>query len=346
MVSRKQGGVFIMGKHHIDQHELQMLADHEFSHRFNHTLHAYIDIAGDLVAGTLLSQIIYWFTPNSNGQQKVRVFKDGHYWLAKKQEEWYDEIRITEKQYRTAIKKLEDKKLVIKKRYKFNGSPTTHIRPNYPILQEEIEKWKHAVMKEIEEKNTAENPILTKGKKPVKSSVSEDKQDEKSSNSAESLVFDQRSKWKFTKGQNGNLPSGKNINRDYNKDYNKQTNGDCLIDSSTEKDADDFLHHAMKKGMNIKSVQATRQRYLEARKKGIKHETLINSLDEAHQRYGENTSPISVIQSLIANRIAEEEAEKAAMAEAEEKERKRKQNAERLAKAMIAVGLEGEINNA
>jgi len=319
--------------------ELEMIAEHEFSHRFNHTLHAYIDIAGDIVSGTLLSQIMYWFTPNANGERKVKVLKDGHYWIAKKQEDWYHEIRITEKQYRTAIKKLEEKNLVIKKRYKFNGSPTTHIRPNYPVLQEEIEKWKHAVMKEI----SADDPNLTKGQKPVKSSISEDKQ---TSNPAELLDFDQRAKSNLTKGQNRNLPSGKNINRDYNKDYNKQTNKDCLIDSPTEKDAEDFIHHAIKKGMNIKSVQATKKRYLEAREKGVKHETLINSLDEAHQRYGENTSPISVIQSLIANRIAEEEAEKAAMAEAEEKERKRKQNAERLAKAMIAAGLEGEIHNA
>lgn len=129
-----------------------------------------------------------------------------------------------------------------------------------------------------------------------------------------------------------------------NKLY-RQTNGDCLIDSSTEKDADDFLHHAMKKGMNIKSVQATRQRYLEARKKGIKHETLINSLDEAHQRYGENTSPISVIQSLIDNHIASEKAAEIAIAEAAEKEKRRKKYADQLTKAMIAAGLEGEIQN-
>jgi hypothetical protein len=210
-----------MGKHERFN-ELKMLAEHEFSHRFNHTLHAYIDIAGDLVAGTLLSQIMYWFTPNSNGERKVKVLKDGHYWIAKRQEDWYQEIRITEKQYRTAIKKLEDKKLVIKKRYKFDGSPTTHIRPNYPVLQEEIEKWKHAVMKEIEEKNITDTPNLTKGQKPVKSSTSETKQDKKTSIPAELLDFDQRAKSNLTKGQNRNLPSGKNHNRDYDKDNYKQ----------------------------------------------------------------------------------------------------------------------------
>jgi hypothetical protein len=318
--------------------ELEMIAEHEFSHRFNHTLHAYIDIAGDIVSGTLLSQIMYWFTPNANGERKVKVLKDGHYWIAKKQEDWYHEIRITEKQYRTAIKKLEEKNLVIKKRYKFNGSPTTHIRPNYPVLQEEIEKWKHAVMKEI----SADDPILTKGQKPVKSSISEDKQ---TSNPAELLDFDQRAKSNLTKGQNRNLPSGKNINRDYNKDYNKQTNRDCLIDSPTEKDAEDFIHHAIKKGMNIKSVQATKKRYLEAREKGIEHKILISSLHEAHQRYGEKTSPISVIQSLIDNHIASEKAAEIAIAEAAEKEKRRKKYADQLTKAMIAAGLEGEIQN-
>lgn len=320
--------------------ELEMIAEHEFSHRFNHTLHAYIDIAGDLVAGTLLSQIMYWFTPNSNGERKVKVFKDGYYWIAKKQEEWYHEIRITEKQYRTAIKKLEDKKLLIKKRYKFNGSPTTHIRPNYPVLQEEIARWKHAVIKKIEETDT---PNLTKGQKPVKSSTSEAKQDKKTPKPAELLDFDQREKSNLTKGQNQNLPLGKNLNRDYKKkDYNKQSNKeDCLIDSQT-KDAEDFIHHALQKGMDIKSVQATKKRYYQARSKNIGHETLINALDQTYERYGKNTSPISVIQLLIANRIEEEKAKKVAIDKVKQKESKRKKNEDLLRKILLANGINPE----
>lgn len=337
-----------MLENQFDPHELETLANHAFSHRFNHTLHAYIDIAGDLVSGTLLSQIIYWFTPNQNGQQKVRVFKDGYYWLAKTQDEWFNEIRISAKQYRTAIKKLEDRNLIIKKRYKFNGYPTTHIRPNYPVLQEETKKWKHAVMKEIEEENMANDPFLTKGKKPVKSSGSGNLKEEKSAKPAELPVFDQRSKSIFTKGQKGNLPKVKNLNRDYNKDYKQnQTNPDCLIDSQDsqiEKEAEQFVTQALKMGTTVKSVQATKTRYLEARGKGIDPEQLLSALKETFERYGKATSPISVIQTAIDNRVAAEEAAKAAMVEAEEKEKRRKQTDERV-KAAMANYHPGEVGN-
>ena len=38
----------------------------------------YIDIAGDLIAGILLSQIVYWHLPSKrDGQTKLRVKKEG-----------------------------------------------------------------------------------------------------------------------------------------------------------------------------------------------------------------------------------------------------------------------------
>ena len=80
----------------------------------------YIDIAGDLVAGILLSQIIYWFLPGEKGS-KVKVNKDSRMWLAKKREDWWNECRISPKQFDRAIKILSDKELVITKNYKFNG---------------------------------------------------------------------------------------------------------------------------------------------------------------------------------------------------------------------------------
>ncbi|MBA4544612.1 hypothetical protein H1164_17430 [Thermoactinomyces daqus] len=240
---------------HFDPHELETLANHAFSHRFNHTLHAYIDIADDLVAGTLLSQIIYWFTPDQNGRRKVKVFKDGQYWIAKSQDDWFDEIRITAKQYRTAIKKLEDRNLIIKKIFKFDGSPTTHIRPNYPVLRQEIEKWKKAVIQQI---LNDENPFLTKGKKPVKSSVFDDAEQqlgylEQSStlepqgeapNPLKTLDFYQRSKSKFTKGQNGKLQSVKNLNKDYDKDCDKDDDGSAATASQPWEN--DFQYMALR----------------------------------------------------------------------------------------------------
>lgn len=88
----------------------------------------YVDIAEDLVAGLLLSQLVYWHLPNSEGQSKLQVYKDGHYWVAKKRTAWYDEIRITPKQADRAIKILETKGIIETCLHRFNGAPTTHLR--------------------------------------------------------------------------------------------------------------------------------------------------------------------------------------------------------------------------
>jgi len=88
----------------------------------------YVDIAGDLVAGLMLSQIVFWYLPDKNGNSKMRVRKDGYDWIAKSNAEWYDEIRITEWQAPRALNILEEKGIIEKRLYKFNGAPTIHIR--------------------------------------------------------------------------------------------------------------------------------------------------------------------------------------------------------------------------
>ena len=88
----------------------------------------YIDLAGDLVAGILLSQIIYWHLPGKDGKPRLRVRRHGHSWLAKRREDWWEEVRITTKQFDRAIKILEDLGFVETAVYRFGGSPTKHIR--------------------------------------------------------------------------------------------------------------------------------------------------------------------------------------------------------------------------
>lgn len=90
----------------------------------------YIDICGDLIAGILLGQIVFWNMPNEHGNSKLRVYKEGELWLAKGRTDWWDEIRITPKQFDRAIKILEEKNFVIVKKFRFNGSPTIHIKLN------------------------------------------------------------------------------------------------------------------------------------------------------------------------------------------------------------------------
>lgn len=93
-----------------------------------------VDIAGGLVAGLLLSQIIYWYLPDKHGNKKLRVRKKDKesgeklFWIAKARYEWWDEIRLTPKQIDRAIKLLCKNEIIKVQRFKFNGAPTQHIR--------------------------------------------------------------------------------------------------------------------------------------------------------------------------------------------------------------------------
>lgn len=119
------------------------------SAKCNHTPHMYIDITGDLVQGTLLARIMYWFSVDKNKKSKVRIFKDDYFWIAKQRKDWWEEIRITERQYDKAIKELEKKGFVVLAKYKFNSMPTIHIRPDYENINFATKKWENQLRKEI-----------------------------------------------------------------------------------------------------------------------------------------------------------------------------------------------------
>jgi len=81
----------------------------------------YVDATGDLIAGLLLSQIIYWNLPNKAGQSKFKAKLDGKPALAKERGKWWDECRITAKQYDRAVKILQNLGIVEVKNSLFNG---------------------------------------------------------------------------------------------------------------------------------------------------------------------------------------------------------------------------------
>lgn len=116
----------------------------------------YIDMANDLVAGILLGQILYWFTPKKDGSLRVSIKHDGKLWLAKKREDWWNEVRITIKQFDRACQILEDKGLIETDIFRFAGSPTKHIRPNETKILQGVKS------------------ILTKGRNPNVSNGSMD----------------------------------------------------------------------------------------------------------------------------------------------------------------------------
>lgn len=89
----------------------------------------YVDMAGgDVLAGLLLSQIVFWHLPNRKGKTKMRVRKEDELWVAHADNTWYNEIRLTEKQARRARLHLVEIGLLVAKRFMFGGTLTMHLR--------------------------------------------------------------------------------------------------------------------------------------------------------------------------------------------------------------------------
>jgi len=89
----------------------------------------YVDMAGGFKAGAVLGRMVYYYLPDRNGgPNKLRVRKDGEYWIAKSREEWQTETFLTKKEFDRAMKELVDRGLVRKKTFHFSGVPTLHVR--------------------------------------------------------------------------------------------------------------------------------------------------------------------------------------------------------------------------
>lgn len=110
----------------------------------------YVDMTGDLAAGLLLSQVVYWHLPNAQGASKLRVEKDGHLWIAKQWDRWWAEVRLTEKQAIRAGEILISLKIAEKQVYKFAGERTVHLRLNWDVF---LPLWKATLEKPEEERN-------------------------------------------------------------------------------------------------------------------------------------------------------------------------------------------------
>lgn len=197
---------------------LELIANNVFASNFNHTLHAYIDIAGGLVEGTLLGQIMYWFSPDKNGTIRAQIKKDGEYWIAKKRSDWWDEIRISEKQYDRAVKNLLDKNLIVVARYKFGGIPTTHLRPNYEEICKQLDEYLYTISSKGNAQISAQN-------------VSDEK-----------MELPQKVNPNLPKGKNGTSPKGKlevtervtSITENTNIEYTENNNNICATETCAQ----------------------------------------------------------------------------------------------------------------
>ena len=127
----------------------------------------YVDITQDFMAGLLLSQILYWFLPSENGKSKLRVERNNRFWLCKSRKEWYNEIRISERQYDRASDILIKLKIIDCETFKFGGTPKIHIAVNFDVLMGllNVELSKYA---------TRTNTFIPKKPKKVEKAVDKD----------------------------------------------------------------------------------------------------------------------------------------------------------------------------
>jgi len=86
---------------------------------------------GNLHDALLFAQIMYWHEPNSDGKPKLTILDDGHYWLAKNHSDWMDECCINRATARVALKRLEQRGLIVYKVGGFAGNPTPLMRINW-----------------------------------------------------------------------------------------------------------------------------------------------------------------------------------------------------------------------
>lgn len=90
--------------------------------------HVHVDMTGDYHSAAMLSQILYWNLPDRGGETKLRVRKEGRLWLVKRFEDWREECRLSPDQARRALANLKNLGIVDVRVFRFNGSPTSHVR--------------------------------------------------------------------------------------------------------------------------------------------------------------------------------------------------------------------------
>lgn len=89
----------------------------------------FLDLLDDHLAALVASRIYWWCcVPGKNGKSKLRVYKDGQWWLAKSRTDWEAELNMSPKQVSRVMDVLERHQLVQTMVTMFNGKPTTHIR--------------------------------------------------------------------------------------------------------------------------------------------------------------------------------------------------------------------------
>lgn len=113
---------------------------------------------GDYKLAGLLSTIIYWITPNSKGNSKLRIEREGKMWISKSNADLSKESKLPLRDVKTRKAKAINLGYIEAKYFRFNNIRTTHIWVRDEFLQvvSACERWVSAnhlprSVKEMEE---------------------------------------------------------------------------------------------------------------------------------------------------------------------------------------------------
>lgn len=91
-------------------------------------------LTGNPSAGILLSQIIYWYGPDTKGRTRLRVTKEGRPCLAKSREEWQAETGLTFPRIKGAQDRLVELGIIELRLSLFRGVTLNHVFLNQEVL--------------------------------------------------------------------------------------------------------------------------------------------------------------------------------------------------------------------
>ena len=102
----------------------------------------------------VLGQVLYWFRPRRDGTPRIRVRLDERFWLAKSHAELANEVGLSRQTVRTSLDVLEGEGLIVSRCARFQGIPTTHLRPDARAIENAmlaVESDRSAALDESEE---------------------------------------------------------------------------------------------------------------------------------------------------------------------------------------------------
>jgi hypothetical protein len=100
---------------------------------------AYVDVVGDVLAGLVLAELIYWHLPSKKtGAAKMKVRRGDHHWIACNRADWWERTRLTARQFDAALKLLTDASIAIKEVHGFAAKRALYVRINETVFLERL----------------------------------------------------------------------------------------------------------------------------------------------------------------------------------------------------------------